>query len=509
MHKADCGGGVCYCLHRDFDCSSSRGSSRKAFRPRTLRATKSEPKLWRSNSDDLATTPDRPARGRSLGRRHYSPLREDQLEAGRLFVDSSRSRCLGGAEISYQRMWIPSVEEASAWAESLATVPSKGEAEVGHEVDLAVRFCMLSYSRNDAVAAQSRVFCSRATGAAEVLELQFHGTEDFEKGAHLVVYVYRLDARNSKAGVGVVMAYKGSTANLEDWRHNLRFVRPTETSASFGKQLFDDSCGGLLREAQCHVGFLDYKRTLDARMMQFSMASMQGLMKEWGAQSDAPHFLGWLRSGVWKWCAVVGHSLGGAMATIAATELAVKAGKATMLATLGAPVSGNAAFVQIQNEYVSPAGGLCITNRGDFVPKLGYQGVNMHRLRHGGRRVKLWGKVGHTISPYHAHLRYTIPSDCHESLHTDGDLLLGKAIPKMMTTFRFPGPSYKPSATADSLRFSLGSHFDVSSTRSLISAAKTIAESESEAITKVPGVLYVELRETVCENDHELLSVQL
>jgi len=361
-------------------------------------------------------------------------------------------------------MWIPTVEEAGDWAGALEAIPAYGRVDVGNEADLAIRFCLLAYGRNDDVLAQSRVLRSRESGESAVIELQFHGSDDFWKGAHLVVYLYRLPAAQ---GVGVVMAFKGSTANLEDWIHNFRFVRRCSGGeicglASFGTDLFPETACGPLAGVRCHVGFLAYMRTLDARMMQFSTASLQPVLREWGVETGAPHFLAWLRSGAWKWCAIVGHSLGGAMASIAATELAVTSGKKPLLATLGAPVAGNRPFVRLQNECVAPGGGLCISNRGDLVPKLGYLGLNILRSSHGGRRVKVRGKIRHMLSFFHAHQRYTVPSDCFDSLieYEESRPLKGP-MPRRRTTFTFPGAAYRPSATADSFRFSLGTYFDV------------------------------------------------
>lgn len=400
------------------------------------------------------------------------------------FVDCSDA--VGRANVSYQRVGIPSNEEAVAWAEALQAVPAAGgRTDVGAAVDLATRFCLLAYTRNCAVAAQSVLLHSRQSGLPEAIELQFHGSDDYERGAHLVAYIYRLDGSASAAtpgGVGVVLAYKGSTANAEDWKHNFRFLsrkRGGERAGamSFGRHLFQRpvrSPGGrLCDDVQCHSGFLMYKRTLDDRMRQFSKAPLRGQLARWGVPSDAPHFLSWLNSGAWSWCAVVGHSLGGAMAAIAATELGVRAGKPTLLATLGCPIPGNLGFVELQDECVLPAGGLRIHNTADPVPHLGYSACRVAAAAsHGGLEVRLHRSLAFRLNTWQTHQHYTVPSTCLRECD-DGTALLclpsrsrsriaGQARPEqpMMITFKFPGPDYRPSAiAASSHMFSLGEHF--------------------------------------------------
>ncbi len=51
-------------------------------------------------------------------------------------------------------------------------------------------------------------------------------------------------------------------------------------------------------------------------------------MADTSAKDFQMSFLTWLQSpNTWKWCAIVGHSLGGGMATISAGELAMLTGK--------------------------------------------------------------------------------------------------------------------------------------------------------------------------------------
>lgn len=387
----------------------------------------------------------------------------------------------GSAELSYQRVPIPPAAEASFWAESLQDTPETGGVDVTSEVDIAIRYCMLAYARNNAVTSQCIMLYNRESGAEEAVELQFDGSDDFAKGAHVVVYLYRLGQGD---GVGVVLAYKGSTANIEDWKHNVQIVTRSNASKgvanpglAFGNNLFEncqqtakdrllgEDYTGVdaekIRKVRCHSGFLRYKRTLDEVMSNFDFANLRRTLVRWGCPTEAPDFVTWLNSGSWAWCAFVGHSLGGAMASIAASEVAVRSGRQPLLATLGSPIPGNEALAKLQNELVLPVGGLRIVNKGDAVPVLGYMGLNVafHRY-HGGRRVKLVGRWVHRLDTYHVHLRYTVPSTCLSGEQQSDDLC--EVRPKMVT-FKFPGGSYRPSVTANTIRFNLGNHFKMAS----------------------------------------------
>lgn len=158
------------------------------------------------------------------------------------------------------------------------------------------------------------------------------------------------------------------------------------------------------------------------------------------------------------------------MATIAAVELGVRAGKPALLATLGSPMPGNRAFAELQNRAVRPAGGLRIHNQGDLVPLLGWFGVSaVSFVAHGGREVSLPKPFFHRWNSWKAHQHYTIPSSCATESGDDGPALVClpgrssalasggtcRAKPKMVT-FTFPGLGYRPTAAAAS---SLGQHF--------------------------------------------------
>jgi len=318
--------------------------------------------------------------------------------------------------MNYQVVPIPSAHDVLSWVDALdfhrgladdnvaAALKSWGELPVASQeppmasnltsseakamakaVDVTFRFSMLAYGRNDGKAAVAHVLREASDSteidvklgndevlprAAEsaVIELQFHGNDVWNNGAHCVAYIYKLDE-----GVGVVLAYKGSTS-LEDWKHNVRNVNPSEP---FGKLLFQGSENPLEVEARVHAGFWDYKESLDARMRNVPVKQLQEILKSWGSdwEEDSASFHQWLHSpNAWKWCAVVGHSLGGAMAQISAAELAVS-NKTVLLATVGAPRAGNNNFAKLVNKLVQPSGGLRIQNPFDLVPRGGFKAV--------------------------------------------------------------------------------------------------------------------------------------
>jgi len=374
----------------------------------------------------LARAPDRLAKG----------------SEGKLFVTSGQ-RNLSEASISYKRVQIPSVMEVERWVQALAAVPEEGSADVALPVDYTLRFEMLAYLRNDGEEAQSLVLKSQASDLEELVELQFHGTSEYEKGAHAVAYIYKLPS----GGVGVVVCFKGTTCNASDWGADMKYWRAKDsdvTRLTTGTPLFPAEASGSGKDARIHPGYAEYYHTILARMQQFSMDHLQPLLQQWECSSSripvvqgsgqSVDFLTWLRAGAWKWCVCVGHSLGGALASYAATDFAVHCGKATLLSTSGTPGCGNEEFMRLQNEVLAPAGGLRIHNHGDVVTMTGYTGIALRASRksHAGRSVVLWPRVIDRLDPYHNHLRFRIPSD-----------IFGEPL---MVTYKFPGWTYRASA---------------------------------------------------------------
>ena len=192
----------------------------------------------------------------------------------------------------------------------------------------------------------------------------FHTNGSTDDAAHLVAYLVKV-----KGGVGVVLSYKGST-NRKDWQANLD---------SKPDPLFRDSPLNLLQprdsvlpnifkhaHVEVHHGFKWHKASLDWRMGLFMMEPVTKILTSWGVPESALHrpFKEFLYSGTlallwqtarqvcvksykdvkllrvslhdkrrasfqpgaWKWCISIGHSLGGAMSSMAALDIAVDSG---------------------------------------------------------------------------------------------------------------------------------------------------------------------------------------
>lgn len=354
--------------------------------------------------------------------------REDNREG--LFITAPPDGLFEPPEVRHYRdAQVPSLEHTERWEETLRAVPLEGAADVSVEVDLAAQFCALAYGVNSDV----QVLATRIGPA--VLQVEIHGTEDFEEGAHVVVYFYRL----SQGGVGVVLAYKGSTGDL-DFAANFHHASLHNGTLQWNAPLFSEDTGKPTdlnqreEDATCHPGFLDYKGTLDEAMRDWDMRSITRILNgEWGAPG-APNFLSWLRAGHWRWCIVVGHSLGAGMAAIVSTDLAVRTRRQVLLVTMAAPMAGNQAFVATQNAQVGPGGGLRIFNRADTVPLTGstqsmVQGGFNPSQMHGGLPVELQG----SFISLPAHTDFTIATNVTGSI--------------TRALFRMPGPTgYDPRA---------------------------------------------------------------
>lgn len=329
----------------------------------------------------------------------------------------------------YRDAQVPSLEHTERWEAALQAVPHEGAADVSVEVDLAAQFCALAYGVNSDV----QVLATRV--GPEVLQVEIHGTEDFEEGAHVVVYLYRL----SQGGIGVVLSYKGSTGDL-DFAANFHHASIQNGTVQFNAPLFSEITGRptdlnqMEEDATCHPGFLDYKGTLDEAMRAWDMQSISRILNdEWGAPA-APNFLSWLRAGHWRWCIVTGHSLGAGLAAIVSTDLAVRTRRQVLLATMAAPMAGNQAYVATQNAQVGPHGGLRIMNRADTVPLTGsietmlQGGLNPSQM-HGGLPVVLHG----SFVPLPAHTDFTIATNVTGQI--------------TRVLYRMPGPTgYDPRA---------------------------------------------------------------
>jgi len=276
--------------------------------------------------------------------------------------------------------------------------------DVTAHVDMALRFALLAQGRNSGDHTRVTEMTSHGASSTDAVELQFHGTNNYRTGTHLVVYLYKLEA----GGVGAVLSYKeltgyqGYTAGV---------------SQVFGEEQLDGEGHPLLGESQVPAGVLPLnvveevrqarlrpdlatlKAELDESVLAWDMSSLAPLLESWGVEA-APDLHTWLQAGHWSWCIFVGHGVGGSIAAMDATELAVLTGRRPLLATVGSPPAGNSAFERSLSRSVGPsAGGLRIANQWDLIPDEG----------EGGESVPLDGHI-FDREPYAAHTRFTVPS---------------------------------------------------------------------------------------------------
>jgi len=380
-----------------------------------------------------------------------SPAGPDRLARGRqgkLYVAAPQEDMSAGM-LSYNKVQVPSIMEVERWVQELRGVPKEGSVDVSNVVDYTLRFEMLSYLRNSGQEAQSLVLKCQASNSNELIEFQFHGTDNYDCGAHAVVYLYKLPT----GGIGVVLSFKGTTANSSDWGSNLKIWRAKDDDLeriTKGTPLFTQHAHGLASEARVHPGYFEYYQSIVKCMKRFSIAHLQPLLDQWQTSSSGvakTDLWSWLHSGAnWQWCALVGQSMGGALASYAATDIALISGKPTLLSTSGTPGCGNIEFLQLQNELLQPHGGLRIHNHGDIVTMTGYSGLALRWSSkcHAGRSVVLTPKMRYRVDPYHLHQRYQVTSDIFGT--------------RLLVTYKFPGFTYDPSAEhSESSR--LSTHF--------------------------------------------------
>ena len=99
-------------------------------------------------------------------------------------------------------------------------------------------------------------------------------------------------------------------------------------------------------------------RAVNVKIHHFLFRVVLSALAQWGAVRHDQTFMylgNWLMDGMWRWCAVNGHSLGGAMAQIMAVEMVVEAkSRPVLLAVLGSPVAGSTEFTTILREIILP-----------------------------------------------------------------------------------------------------------------------------------------------------------
>ena len=315
--------------------------------------------------------------------------------------------------VQYKRVRLPSFAEISA-ACHLAASMQQQVSDDGHKlvdatllVDVCMRFTCLAYRRN-------MVHGKRKSAVSvDVFEGGVELQVNDRRGAHAVIYL--LGGAHQSGGdaprrqrMHAVVTFKGSTANRQDWTANFKSTTSTSQPLYTGA------------EALVHPGWLGFLEALVEALEQFEVRHLPaGAAVSLGLHADSSASI-WdlLASEHCERVLLVGHSLGGALACLAATKLGVAAAAASaaeratlaagtsgaaeplvtaevateralpptpLLVTFGCPIVGNAAFVALQNGTVAPAGGLRVFNHFDPVPSVGSGFVSV--LHAVGRRT--------------------------------------------------------------------------------------------------------------------------
>ena len=393
------------------------------------------------------------------------------------------------AEVYYHEVDVPSTPSVqAAFAHAAQFEQLSGMVDVTTFVDIALRFTCLAYRRN---AAGHGIKCT-ALDDRGCVEIQFSAIS----GAHAVLYLYRgRDAQKLLA----VLSFKGSTANIDDWRHNLQTIGTEESRAG----VFSDV--PLIEQdstwtARVHPGWRSYLKTLEAAFESAPLALIPEALRHawhlpvapstslWGLLTSSAHV---------ERVLVVGHSLGGALASMTATRISIartadRAASSTssaewrasldvsdasdgadpavdasdasqsplppLLVTFGCPMVGDSAFVAMQNRLTAPRGGLRVFNHLDPVPSLGRglvapwtQLVGMHdrydqpsngvsssttegaRTVHGGLPITLRNDGLTVLNPMANHLQYVC-----DTVETFCDHPVARA------RYMLPGMVYQP-----------------------------------------------------------------
>ncbi|CAE6971992.1 GIP [Symbiodinium sp. CCMP2592] len=293
-----------------------------------------------------------------------------------------------GPETSaYNEVVIPKVSELEEWREKLSSAEPL-QLPIGSKdafiIDISMRMALLAYGRTTSSGATGRVqfFAPGQEEPISMLELTVRGVEaDAQRIAKLhlterqaglnssqqddspyaVVYMVKLP----EGGHGLILSFKGSTNSL-DWMRNFNIL-PSRLRS-------DD-------RVKVHTGFATHVESIFKTLSRFgrSVASLYHAWAAWGIPSNIQNMADFVTSGDWKWCICVGHSLGGAMAAIAAEKIASAANRPNSVyaVSIAAPVPGNKAFVTDMKKKVQPQGGLRIENPFDLVPWSGYGGLRL------------------------------------------------------------------------------------------------------------------------------------
>jgi len=243
-------------------------------------------------------------------------------------------------------------------------------------------FAGAAYCPADSLATWSCVPCRRAN-ASSVSSLKVYENATTDARAFTAVTL-----RDDSAEI--VLSWRG-TETLENWVENLKISRTD-------RGLSCDGCA-------VHSGFAEVWRSLSNRILP-ELVTLRA------AHPSAP-------------LVIVGHSLGGAVATISAYELAVDHGiPVHAVFTYGSPRVGNAAFAR---QRFTAAGQWRVTHHRDIVPHvppehiLGFHHTSTEAFYDDdSRRYTLCDGSGEDLS---CSAQYMMPLSIDDHLHYYGELI--------------------------------------------------------------------------------------
>ncbi len=217
--------------------------------------------------------------------------------------------------VPYHDVPVPTIAEVRTLAsrvDEIAQSPSSKRVDITPLLDLCLRFACLAYRRN--APSTTIGLALHAPGAApHGVELQFRTAD----GAHAVVYLFGTGVKDE---LHAVLSFKGSTLSspaapfLSDWVANL------QPAAAAGD---GDTHSGLV-----HSGWSAYLAPLVSEMRACMLPDClpDAIRTTWGWPAhDRLSLWALFSTSRCMQTLVVGHSMGGALATLAATQLAREA----------------------------------------------------------------------------------------------------------------------------------------------------------------------------------------
>ena len=329
--------------------------------------------------------------------------------------------------VEYNTVPLPSAEDLRSACALLNTLRESSESgpnlgrhhDVTNLIDHCIRFTCVAYRRNAAYGKRKTdVRCELITGGCEI-QLTDH------KGAHVVIYL--LDAADG--GILALLSFKGSTASALDWKANLKVLhkasRPLDEydadRVETSRPAADKPC--------VHPGWLKYFSALEREMDTFRIGKLpSSCRKRWKLNTNDMTLWALLQSSKCDHVLCVGHSLGGALASIAATKLGERRERAIAadasapvtpyppsLVTFGCPVVGERNFVKLMSRVVNPAGGLRVTNKFDTIASVGAGIFTLtdasRRKAHAGLHIELINEPKYRLNPLLNHLIYVVRSE--------------------------------------------------------------------------------------------------